>query len=74
MRLVLSFMSAVKGYSDVVLTVCPGAVTGGPDGCRDQLQKHQETRRTENWDGLHQSLSGERRLRQCCEVRLTRTD
>lgn len=43
MRFVLSFMSVVKGYSYVVLTVCPGTVTGGPDGCGDQLQKHQET-------------------------------
>lgn len=45
--------------------------TGGPDGCRDQLQKHQETWCSENWDGLHQPLSGERRLWQCREVGLT---
>lgn len=51
-----------------VCLCCGLTVTGGADGCGDQLQKHQETWRSENWDGLYQPLSGEGRLWQCCEV------
>ena len=73
MRFVLSdCMNVSKGYGVQLcsLTVCRVAVTGGAHGCRDQLQKHQEARRAEDRDGLHQSPGGEGRLRHCCKVGL----